>query len=100
MADAVGHAGPVRREASGHRIGLEVVAEDEVAGVGFDDVGRPRRELCHERICARNEGVRVAGRVQLGSVTKKMTPSGEELNFRICDFKGDGTPGDSVPVRA
>jgi cytochrome c-type biogenesis protein CcmE len=45
-----------------------------------------------------NEGVRVAGRVQLGSVTKKMTPSGEELNFRIGDFKGDGVPGDSVPV--
>jgi cytochrome c-type biogenesis protein CcmE len=42
--------------------------------------------------------VRVAGRVQLGSVAKKMTPSGEELNFRLGDFKGDGTPGDSVPV--
>ncbi len=38
-----------------------------------------------------NEGVRVAGRVQLGSVTRKMTPTGEELNFRLGDFKGDGS---------
>ena len=45
-----------------------------------------------------NEGIRVAGRVQLGSVTKKMTPSGEELNFRLADFKGDGANGAAVPV--
>src|ERR1035437_856358 len=45
-----------------------------------------------------NEGGRVAGRVQLGSVAKKMIPSGEELNFRLGDFKGEGTPTDSVPV--
>lgn len=49
-----------------------------------------------------NEGIRVAGRVAVGSVTKKMTPAGEELNFRLGDFKstdgvGDGTGG-SVPV--
>jgi cytochrome c-type biogenesis protein CcmE len=49
-----------------------------------------------------NEGIRVAGRVEVGSVTKKMTPAGEELNFRLGDFKtpggaGDGTGG-SVPV--
>ena len=37
-----------------------------------------------------NEGVRVAGRVTKGSVTKKMTPAGEELNFRLGDFKTDG----------
>ena len=45
-----------------------------------------------------NEGVRVAGRVQLGSVTKKMTPAGEELNFRLGDFKAGDQVGESVPV--
>jgi cytochrome c-type biogenesis protein CcmE len=45
-----------------------------------------------------NEGIRVAGRVELGSVSKKMTPSGEELNFRLGDFKGDGDKHDSVAV--
>ena len=37
-----------------------------------------------------NEGIRVAGRVQEGSVTKKMTPAGAELTFRLHDFQGDG----------
>jgi cytochrome c-type biogenesis protein CcmE len=45
-----------------------------------------------------NEGIRVAGRVEVGSVTKKMTPSGEELNFRIGDFKGDGGNDGTVAV--
>ncbi len=45
-----------------------------------------------------NEGVRVAGRVELGSVTKKMTPIGEELNFRIGDFHTDGSNDGTVPV--
>ena len=45
-----------------------------------------------------NEGIRVAGRVATGSVTKKMTPSGEELNFRLGDFKSDGERPDTVPV--
>src|SRR5574337_580779 len=45
-----------------------------------------------------NEGVRVAGRVQLGSVTKHMTPAGEELNFRLSDFSADGSPDAAVPV--
>ena len=48
-----------------------------------------------------NQGIRVAGRVSKGSVTKKMTPSGEELNFRLGDFKTDGEDvGDvhGVPV--
>jgi cytochrome c-type biogenesis protein CcmE len=40
-----------------------------------------------------NEGIRVAGRVTPGSVTKKMTPAGEELNFRLSDFKTDGDGG-------
>jgi len=38
-----------------------------------------------------NEGIRVAGRVTPGSVTRKMTPAGEELNFRIGEFKTDGS---------
>ncbi len=45
-----------------------------------------------------NEGIRVAGRVEVGSVSKKMTPSGEELNFRLGDFSTDGVPQTSVPV--
>ena len=47
-----------------------------------------------------NEGIRVAGRVSPGSVSKKMTPAGEELNFRLGDFKtdGDGTADKSVAV--
>jgi cytochrome c-type biogenesis protein CcmE len=45
-----------------------------------------------------NEGIRVAGRVELGSVTKKMTPVGEELNFRLGDFHTDGAASPTVPV--
>jgi cytochrome c-type biogenesis protein CcmE len=50
-----------------------------------------------------NEGIRVAGRVEVGSVTKKMTPVGEELNFRLGDFhtdgaRTDGAAGATVPV--
>jgi cytochrome c-type biogenesis protein CcmE len=45
-----------------------------------------------------NEGVRVAGRVETGSVTKKMTPNGEELNFRLGDFKSEGVRQVGVPV--
>jgi cytochrome c-type biogenesis protein CcmE len=55
-------------------------------------------EFLTKREALANEGVRVAGRVELGSVTKKMTPSGEELNFRMGDFKGDGNGADSVRV--
>jgi cytochrome c-type biogenesis protein CcmE len=45
-----------------------------------------------------NEGVRVAGRVQPGSVTRQMTPKGEELTFRLGDFTTDGEPGEPIPV--
>jgi cytochrome c-type biogenesis protein CcmE len=49
-----------------------------------------------------NEGIRVAGRVEEGSVTKKMTPAGAEITFRLGDFKSDGAGsanGDAtVPV--
>jgi cytochrome c-type biogenesis protein CcmE len=44
------------------------------------------------------EGIRVAGRVTHGSVDKKMTTSGAELNFRIGDFKSGDTVGETVAV--
>jgi cytochrome c-type biogenesis protein CcmE len=44
------------------------------------------------------EGIRIAGRVAPGSVTKKMTPNGEELTFSIGDFVTDGAPKDTVRV--
>jgi len=57
-------------------------------------------EFLPKREALVNEGIRVAGRVAVGSVTKKMTAAGEELNFRLGDFKsdGNGTPHDTVPV--
>jgi cytochrome c-type biogenesis protein CcmE len=44
------------------------------------------------------EGIRVAGRVTKGSVTRKMTPKGEELKFSIGDFVTDGGPKETVAV--
>ncbi len=57
-------------------------------------------EFLSKKEALANEGLRVAGRVEMGSVTRKMTPVGEELNFRIGDFKsdGDGSGGNAVPV--
>jgi cytochrome c-type biogenesis protein CcmE len=55
-------------------------------------------EFLARRPALADEGVRVAGRVQQGSVERRMTPRGEELRFRLADFKGEGTPTDSVPV--
>jgi cytochrome c-type biogenesis protein CcmE len=45
-----------------------------------------------------NEGIRVAGRVEVGSVTKKMTSAGQELNFRLGDFHSDGAGADGAAV--
>jgi cytochrome c-type biogenesis protein CcmE len=45
-----------------------------------------------------NEGVRVAGRVAAGSVNGRMTTSGEEITFRMGEFKGEGNDGATVPV--
>jgi len=47
-----------------------------------------------------NQGIRVAGRVQEGSVTKTITPAGTELTFRLGDFTDDGQPekARTVPV--
>jgi cytochrome c-type biogenesis protein CcmE len=59
-------------------------------------------EFLHRKEQLANEGVRVAGRVHPGSVSRKMTPKGEELNFRLGDFKTAGNPGadarETVPV--
>jgi len=45
-----------------------------------------------------NEGIRIAGRVEPGSVNRRMTDAGEELQFRIGDFKADVSAGPTVPV--
>ncbi len=55
-------------------------------------------EFLKKKEALANEGVRVAGRVEMGSVTKKMTPIGEELTFRIGDFHTDGANDGTVPV--
>ncbi len=55
-------------------------------------------EFLQKRHTLSNEGVRVAGRVQTGSVTKKMTAKGEELTFRLAEFNSDGAAMESVPV--
>lgn len=44
------------------------------------------------------EAVRVAGRVTPGSVTKKMTPNGEDLTFRIGDFVSEGEAKETIQV--
>jgi cytochrome c-type biogenesis protein CcmE len=46
----------------------------------------------------RGEAVRVAGRVTPGSVTKRMTPTGEELTFQIGDFVSDAPQKETVKV--
>lgn len=45
------------------------------------------------------EGVRVAGRVAMGTVNKKMTEKGAELDFRIGEFKAGNETGTTIPVR-
>jgi cytochrome c-type biogenesis protein CcmE len=53
-------------------------------------------EFLPKRDSLANEGIRVAGRVTPGSVRKKMTPAGDELNFRLGDFKTDGNAADDT----
>ena len=55
-------------------------------------------EFLMKRDTLANEGIRVAGRVEVGSVSKRMTPAGEELNFRLADFKSGAEDHDGVPV--
>jgi cytochrome c-type biogenesis protein CcmE len=45
-----------------------------------------------------DEGIRIAGRVAMGSVDRKMTPNGEEINFRLGDFTGEVEAPETVPV--
>jgi cytochrome c-type biogenesis protein CcmE len=57
-----------------------------------------RDEFLAKKESLANEGIRVAGRVEVGSVTKKMTPAGAELNFRLGDFHSDGAAAPTVLV--
>src|SRR5215470_12291018 len=45
-----------------------------------------------------NQGVRVAGRVAPGSLTKQTSAKGTEMTFAIGDFKGPGSMGETVTV--
>jgi cytochrome c-type biogenesis protein CcmE len=44
------------------------------------------------------EGVRVAGRVAVGSVQRRMTANGEELRFELGDFSSEGNSGSRLLV--
>lgn len=55
-------------------------------------------EFLAKRDVFAGEGIRVAGRVAKGSVTRKMTPKGEELVFSIGDFVTDGEAKETVAV--
>lgn len=44
------------------------------------------------------QGVRVAGRVAPGSLTKQTSAKGTEMRFAIGDFKGAGEAGETVRV--
>lgn len=44
------------------------------------------------------QGVRVAGRVAPGSVSKRTSAKGTEMTFAIGDFKGPDAMGDTLPV--
>lgn len=44
------------------------------------------------------QGVRVAGRVAVGSLSKQTSARGTEMAFAIGDFKGPDAMGETVPV--
>ena len=44
------------------------------------------------------QGVRVAGRVAEGTLSKQTSAKGTEMKFAIGDFKGPGQMGEMVPV--
>lgn len=67
------------------------VSQTSVYYLTIDEFAAKKEELV-------NEGVRVAGRVTAGSVSRRMTEKGEELDFRMGDFKGDGGEGQTVRV--
>lgn len=45
-----------------------------------------------------DEGVRIAGRVKVGSVQKVMTTGGTQLDFEIGDFVDEAAMGATIPV--
>lgn len=45
-----------------------------------------------------DEGVRIAGRVKVGSVQKVMTSEGAKLDFEIGDFVDEAAMGATIPV--
>lgn len=55
-------------------------------------------EFLAQQTSFEGEAVRIAGRVTPGSVTKKMTPNGDDLTFEIGDFVSDGAPKETVKV--
>src|SRR3990172_3097327 len=55
-------------------------------------------EFLAKREALADEGVRVAGRVAPGSVSRRITDRGEELKFRLGDFKNDPAATDTIPV--
>jgi len=55
-------------------------------------------EFLAKREALVDEGVRIAGRVKVGSVDKRMTPNGEEFDFEIGDFVSEAEMGETIPV--
>ena len=56
-------------------------------------------EFLSKREALADEGVRVAGRVAPGSVSRRITDRGEELKFQLGDFKdGQAGPDQTIPV--
>lgn len=55
-------------------------------------------ELLAKQALMADEGVRIAGRVKMGSVSREMTLDGEVFAFEIGDFVSETELGDTVPV--
>ena len=55
-------------------------------------------EFLPKRAELAGQGVRVAGRVAPGSLVKRTSAKGTEMQFAIGDFKGPAEMGDTVPV--
>ena len=57
-------------------------------------------EFFAQKAAMADQGIRIAGRVKPGSVTRQMTPTGEEFTFDLWDFHSEDFDGDapSIPV--
>lgn len=56
-------------------------------------------EFLPRRDAMAGEGIRLAGRVAPGSLTKSTSSKGTEMTFRVGDFTNDAVvPADTVPV--